>query len=355
VPERRRVWLVAVAVVVAAGVGAGATALATRDTAPAASPAPKVATTKVVRTDLSDTQTFAGALGFGGVTTLKGAGAGTVTKLAAVGFVAARGEPLYWVDGHPVPVFFGDTPLYRVLDKPDIEGPDVAVVAANLAELGYPVGARAKDPTKARTNATLLASLKKWQKKAGMDETGTLAPGQVVVLAGPVRVNSVIAQLGDPVAGELLTVTATTKVVTMPVEAGEVSRLSTGMPVTVVRPDGKEVAATVASVSTTVTGGGEDKAQTGGPPKVDVVVTPTDQQAVANLDSAAVRVNVTGDVHKGVLAVPVGALVALREGGYAVQKPDGAYLPVRTGMFSRELVEIDGSGVTEGMTVVTTS
>jgi hypothetical protein len=354
VPERRR-WLVAVAVVLAAGLGAGATALASRGEAPAAPPHPKVATTKVVRTDLSDTQTFGGTLGFGGVTTLKGTGTGTVTKLPAVGAVATRGEPLYWVDGHPVPVFFGDTPLYRPLDKPDLEGPDIAVVAANLAELGYSVGIRGKDPAHAKTTPALLAALKKWQDRTGMDPTGALAPGQVVVLAGPVRVNSVTAQLGDPAAGELLTVTATTKVVTMPLEAGEVSRISTGMPVTVVRPDGKEVPATVASVSTTVTGGGEDKAQTGGPPKVEVIVTPADQQAVADLDSAAVRITVTGDVHKAVLAVPVGALVALREGGYAIQLPNGTYRPVTTGMFARELVEITGEGVSEGMTVVTTS
>jgi len=349
VPERRTL-LVAVAVVVAAGVGAGAVALADRDDTPQTPVRPKVATTKVVRTDLADTQTFAGTLGYGGVTSLKGTGTGTVTKLPTIGAVAARGEALYWVDGHPVPVLFGDTPLYRPLDKPDIEGPDVAVVATNLAELGYSVSARAK-----KTTPAMLAALKKWQEKVGMEPTGTLAPGQVVVLAGPVRVNSVTAQLGDPAAGELLTVTATTKVVTMPVEAGEVSRLSTGIPVTVVRPDGKEVPATVASVSTAVTGGGEDQAQTGGPPKVEVIVTPVDQQAVADLDSAAVQVKVTGQVHKGVLAVPVGALVALREGGYAVQLPDGAYRAVSTGMFSRELVEISGKGIDEGMTVVTTS
>ncbi|TDV57292.1 hypothetical protein [Actinophytocola oryzae] len=351
----RRVFLTAVAVVVAGGVGAGAVALADHDdTAQAAPPTPKVATTRVVRTDLADTQSFGGTLGYGGVTTLKGTGAGTVTKLPAVGAVAARGDALYWVDGRPVPVFFGDTPLYRPVDNPDLVGPDVAVVAANLAELGYAVGARAKDATKARANPTLLASLKKWQDRVGMEPTGTLAPGQVVVLAGPVRVNSVTAQLGDPVAEELLTVTATTKVVTMPVEAGEVSKLTTGMPVTVVRPDGGNVPATVASVSTTVTGS-EDNSQTGGPPKVEVLVTPADQQAVADLESASVRVTVTTETHKGVLAVPVGALVALREGGYAVQLPNGTYRAVTTGMFSRELVEISGDGVTEGMTVVTTS
>jgi putative peptidoglycan binding protein len=349
VPERRTL-LVVVAVVVAAGVGAAAVALADRGDAPRAPTRPEVATTKVVRTDLADTQTFAGTLGYGGVTTLKGTGAGTVTRLPAIGAVAVRGAALYGVDGHPVPVFLGDTPLYRPLDGPDIEGPDVAVVAANLAELGYAVSARTR-----KTTPALLAALRKWQEKVGMEPTGTLTPGQVVVLAGPVRVNSVTAQLGDPVAGELLTVTATTKVVTMPVEAGEVSRISTGMPVTLVRPDGREVPATVASVSTAVVGNPQDQAQTGGPPKVEVIVTPVDQQAVADLDSAAVQVKVTGQVHAGVLAVPVGALVALREGGYAVQLPDGTYRAVSTGMFSRELVEIAGTGIEEGMTVVTTS
>jgi len=355
VPEKKT-YVVAAAVVVAAGLGAGATALASHGAGAERAPAaPKVATTEIVTTDLTNTQTFSGTLGFGDVTTLKGAGAGTVTKLPATGAVAARGEALYWVDGRPVPVFFGDTPLFRPLDKAGIEGPDVAVVAANLAELGYPVGKRAKDPAKAQVSQTLLTSLKRWQDKVGMDPTGTLAPGQVVVLAGPVRVNSVTAQLGDPVDGELLTVTATTKVVTVPFTAGEVSQVSTGMAVTVTRPDGKPVPGKVTAVSTVVDGGGDDQAQTGGPPKVNVTVTPDDQQAVADIDSASVQVNITTEVHEGVLAVPVGALVALRGGGYAVQLPDGTLKAVQTGMFSRELVEVSGAGLKAGMTVVTTS
>lgn len=354
-PDRRS-FLVAAAVVAAGGLGAGAVALTDRSARPEAAPAaPKVATTKVVRTNLADTQSFGGTLGFGAVTTLKGTGAGTVTRLPTVGAVAARGAPLYFVDGRPVPVFFGDTPLFRPLDKPGIEGPDVAVVADNLARLGYPVGTRATDPTQARLGQTLLDSLKQWREAAGLDPAGALAPGRVVVLPGPVRVNSVTAQLGDPVAEELLTVSATTKVVTVPFEAGEVSRVAKGMRVTVVRPDGKEFPARVVSVSTAVQGGEDQDAQTGGPPKVDVTVRPDDQRAVADLDSAAVQVGVTTEVHKGVLAVPVGALVALREGGYAVQLRSGTLRAVETGMFAREQVEITGPGVTEGMTVVTTS
>jgi hypothetical protein len=52
--------------------------------------------------------------------------------------------------------------------------------------------------------------------------------------------------------------------------------------------------------------------------------------------------------------VPVGALLALAEGGYGVQVVDGSttrYLPVSTGMFGNGLVEISGDGVREGMTV----
>jgi hypothetical protein len=56
-----------------------------------------------------------------------------------------------------------------------------------------------------------------------------------------------------------------------------------------------------------------------------------------------------------VLVVPVEALIALREGGYAVQLPGGELRAVETGMYSRALVEISGPGIAEGLTVVTAS
>ena len=313
-----------------------------RGTAAPAAPPPAVATVAVRKTDLANTQSFTGTLGFGTPTPVKGTGSGTVTKLPAVGDVAQRGKALYSVDGRPVPVFFGDTPLFRKLDNPDLTGPDVAVVAANLTALGFKVG----HPK----TFTFSEALKKWQKKAGLEETGTLDVGQVVVLAGPVRVNSVTAQPGDPVAEPLIMVSATTKVVVAPVSASDVAAIKTGAAVSVVRPDGKGVPAKVTSVSTDVQEG-----QTQGAPKVNLMVTPDDPQSVADLDSAAVQVRIATETHAGVLAVPVGALIALREGGYAVQLPDGTLKAVKTGMFARDLVEISGAGVTEGLKVVTTS
>ena len=58
---------------------------------------------------------------------------------------------------------------------------------------------------------------------------------------------------------------------------------------------------------------------------------------------------------EGVLAVPVGALVALSEGGYAVQPAGGGLVAVRIGMFAKGLVQVTGDGLAEGDAVVTTS
>jgi hypothetical protein len=310
---------------------------------------PSASTVAVKRMDLSNGQSFGGTLGYGTPQTVKGAGSGVLTKLPAVGDIAAQGKALYWVNDKPVPVFFGDTPLFRKLDGPTLKGADVAVVAANLKALGYSVGVvPAKDPSFTPAIAT---ALKKWQRGVGLDDTGTLDVGQVLVLAGPMRVNSVTAQLGDAATGDLLSVTSTRKVVTMPVEATEVGQIKTGAAVTIMRPDNKSVPARVTAVGTTVDGGGKD--QNGGTPKLTVTVTPDDPSTLADLDAASVQVQVTTSVHKGVLAVPVGALVALREGGYAVQTPDGKYQAVQTGMFANGMVEV--SGVTEGLKVVTTS
>ena len=62
-----------------------------------------------------------------------------------------------------------------------------------------------------------------------------------------------------------------------------------------------------------------------------------------------------GETREGVLAVPVGALVALSEGGYAVQVATEGLVAVETGLFAKGLVEVTGDGVAEGIAVVTTS
>ena len=57
----------------------------------------------------------------------------------------------------------------------------------------------------------------------------------------------------------------------------------------------------------------------------------------------------------GVLVVPIRALVALAEGGYAVEKVSGAttqLVAVVPGAFGDGIVEITGDGIAEGDSVV---
>ncbi|WP_198041381.1 peptidoglycan-binding domain-containing protein [Micromonospora chokoriensis] len=362
--RRTAIVVAAVTLVVAVGAGVGALALRRHPGEDVASAPPQVTTTTVTRADLSDTRSLNGTLGFGPEGLVKGAGEGVVTRLPKVGDTVTRGKPLYWVNDRPVPVLFGGVPLFRTLDKPGLVGSDVRILWDNLKALGYRTGvqpSRGTDGTKIATGqalltASLVAAIKKWQQDLGLDPTGTIGVGQVAVLTGPVRVSAVKALPGDPVAGELLAVTEKAKLVTVQVGATEVGTITVGAAVVVALPDGTEIPAKVASISQTVRGGGSDGGTgQGTPPTVEVLVGPTRAADVAKLDAATVQVRFTTTIHKNVLAVPVGALVALREGGHALQLPDGALVAVETGMFARGLVEISGPGVTEGLDVVTAS
>jgi hypothetical protein len=56
----------------------------------------------------------------------------------------------------------------------------------------------------------------------------------------------------------------------------------------------------------------------------------------------------------GVLAVPINALLALSEGGDAVEVVTAGtrhLVPVQTGLFSDTMVEVSGSGIAEGTLV----
>jgi hypothetical protein len=87
-----------------------------------------------------------------------------------------------------------------------------------------------------------------------------------------------------------------------------------------------------------------------------VTVTLSDPDAVPNLDQAPVTVDVTTQSARGVLAVPVNALLALAGGGYGLEviEPNGQHrlVAVQTGIFDSSRVQVSGQGLAEGMTVV---
>jgi hypothetical protein len=178
-----------------------------------------------------------------------------------------------------------------------------------------------------------------------------LERGAVVVQPQRIRISAVTAQLGDPADSPLVSVTKTSKVVTVAVKAVEMESIRGSKKVTVTLPSGDPASGQVGSISRVVRSpDGQDTE-----PSSTATITLDRPSTIRNLDSAPVRVQFTAQARKGVLAVPVGALLALSEGGYALQVQGGSLLPVTIGLFAKGMVEVSGAGVTEGRSVVTTS
>jgi multidrug efflux pump subunit AcrA (membrane-fusion protein) len=87
---------------------------------------------------------------------------------------------------------------------------------------------------------------------------------------------------------------------------------------------------------------------------VPVTVSLDRPEDARGLDQVPVQVAITDTVHHDVLAVPIGALLALAGGGYAVAIEDGGtrtLIPVTPGIFDGSRVEVSSSRLQPGMRV----
>ncbi len=348
---RRRSILVAVGAV-AVGLGGGAVLLGSDDGASAQddadTPTSASTTATVERTDLVEYEELDGTLGYGEPTELTVSRPGTITALPAEGTVIERGGWLAEVDGRAVPLLYGDKPLWRPLQAGD-EGADVKILEENLVALGF-ADASSLTVDENFTSGTASA-VQRWQESIGLAETGIVQPGDAVVRDGPVRVASQVSSVGGQAGGPTLSVTGTEQHVTVALAATAQGLLAAGDAVQVVLPDGTSVEATIYTVGSVVTPGDE---MTGGGATIEVVVTLTDPAAAGTLDQAPVDVSVVQSQAEDVLAVPVEALLALAEGGYAVERVTGStseLVRVETGAFADGRVEVIGD-LAEGDQVV---
>ncbi|GIF44988.1 efflux RND transporter periplasmic adaptor subunit [Actinoplanes xinjiangensis] len=305
------------------------------------------AITTITRGTLRESVEADGELGYGPTRTTAARTAGTVTWLPAGGAQVTRGRPLHRIDDDPAVLMYGPVPAYRDLSPGD-EGRDVAQLERNLAALGYD-GFTADDEY---TGATADA-VEQWQEDNGLPETGVLRLGQVVFASGPVRVDSLIAEAGQSVAPgrDLLTWTGTSRVITVRLDVADGPVAKAGATVSVTLPDGRRAAGRVTEVATVIEPGAGDDGPT---TEVEAQIALTDPKTAAALGSAAVDVTFTAAERRNVLTVPVAALMAAPDGGFAVEVVDGAgtrQVPVRTGLFADGRVEITGDGLAEGTTV----
>ncbi len=122
-----------------------------------------------------------------------------------------------------------------------------------------------------------------------------------------------------------------------------------GAGVEVELPSGDTVKGEVASVGKVAKEGKE-----GEPSTVEIEISVKSQKSLGSYDKAPVKVSFTANRHRDILAVPIGALLAQGDGGYAVQVVENGRartVPVETGVFTEGEVEITGSGLKEGMKV----
>ncbi|MFE9688411.1 peptidoglycan-binding protein [Micromonospora sp. NPDC005806] len=309
--------------------------------------APVVDTVTVTRSTVTAVTVVDGEIGYGQATAVTSKAAGTLTWLAAAGSTVRRGQPLLRADNNPIVLLYGELPFYRVLAD-GVKGPDVAQLEANLSALKY-TGFEAD----ASYSASTAAAVKRWQKDLDVPVTGTVAPTDVIVAPGPLRIATQTARLGAPAAGDILTAGPTARIVTAKVPATAPDLTKKGAKATVTLPDGTPVEATVHGVVTPASTGGTpaDPPPDQGEPKVTVQLV---LKATAEPEPGPVTVRFVTAEHTNVLVVPIQALLAIGERGYGVELRDGAtsrVVPVETGLFAGGKVEISGDGIAEGVTV----
>jgi peptidoglycan hydrolase-like protein with peptidoglycan-binding domain len=321
----------------------------------ATTPAAPVATATVQRQDLSGQTKVDGTLGYAGSASVQSPLSGRITWLPKVGAVIRRGGTLLAVDNTPVQLFYGAKPAWRDLSTGVEDGPDVRQLEQNLAALGY-------DPDRQMTiddhyTWATATAVKRWQKARGLDQTGVFTTGMpVVFLPWPARVQTLSASVGGSAApgGPVYAVTSNVHQVTVDLDVSQQGYVKAGDRIQVVLPDGRRVKGRIGEVGRVAEtqGSGPDQTTT-----IPVTVTLDNPDAGGRLDQAPVDVYVTTQTRRGVLAVPVTALLALKEGGYAVETVDEAgqhhLVAVRLGIFSDGMVEVAGSGLRVGAKVVT--
>lgn len=345
---RRVVFVLAVLLVLGGG---GAAAFARwGDGAEASTDDDDAVETEVVeveRRTLVDAERVAGELGYDEAQQVSADQAdGVLTWLPAEGTTLEAGDVAYRVDEEPIVLLTGELPLYRDLSYGVDDGKDVRQLERNLKRLGYDPGTVNKEFTSYTDDA-----VEELQEDHGLEETGVVSAAQFLVLPESIRVGTAQAVVGTtlmpgtPTA--LYDATSTRRVVTVDIDPSDENLVEVGVSATITLPDGSTLKAEVSEVGTVATATESETEEASADSTLPVTLTFADAAEAKGLSAAPVTVDVTRDRRRKVLTVPITALVALAEGGFAVHREGGELVAVETGLYSDGYVEVT-SGVAEG-------
>jgi peptidoglycan hydrolase-like protein with peptidoglycan-binding domain len=359
--RRGRIVVAGVLLVVLAGAGVGGyLLLADRSSSTDATTAKAVTAAAISRTNLVDTEQEDGSLGYDDQQTLRSGVRGVLTALPDEGATVSRGQTLYRVDDKPVTLWYGTLPLYRPLADGVDDGPDVKQLEENLDALGYGEGLTVDD----HFSSVTTDAVKAWQADRGLEETGKVDATQVVFVGHAVRVGEHKASVGDQVnaGAPVAAMSSTTRVATVELAADSASIAHVGDKVDIELPSGRTVKGTITKVGKVATtpsptSGGSGSGGSSDEATITVTIRVDNPRGTGDLDQTPVKVDFVKERKRDVLAVPVTALVALAEGGYAVEVSDPTtntthLVKVTTGLFAGGQVEVTGAGLHQGQRVV---
>jgi hypothetical protein len=245
----------------------------------------------------------------------------------------------------------------------------VELLETMLSEAGHDAaGALLVDGTFDETTAEAYLA---WRASAGWPAEDGTAPGDVVVPAGTVvtvpgglSVTGLWVASGDELAADqpVMTIGEATRIITTTASLGD-DAFALGAAVAVEFPDNTVLDGEVVTLDTVLSTDPDGGTST--VVEVGIQVTGEIPELVADFVEVPVTLRVPGESERGVLIVPVSALVALAEGGYAVQVvtgdatdtagPGTELVAVEPGLFADGFVSVSSGGLAAGDEVVVPS
>jgi peptidoglycan hydrolase-like protein with peptidoglycan-binding domain len=300
------------------------------------------ATDAVTRRTLEHTEEFTGSLGYGDGFALPGQASGVVTWVPEKGTILRPGDLLYRVDERPTYWTRGGVPMYRALERGS-EGTDVEQLQRYLQDGGYLEDDFEVDGEFGTGTRT---AVKAWQDDHDLDKTGRIGASQLLFLPyDEIRV-AAAPRIGEFAGGGVLEITLPDLFVSIDVGARKKQVFEGAPTIEVETADGTRYPATVESITA------QQSQDAFGEQRYRVRL---ELAAAAGQEPGQATVEVIDVLAAEVLTVPVHSLLALVEGGYAVEvaQPDGTteYRAVAIGAFADGWVEVSGD-VTEDDQVV---
>ncbi|MFN8022480.1 MAG: peptidoglycan-binding domain-containing protein [Acidimicrobiales bacterium] len=291
-----------------------------------------------------------------------------ISNAATAGQPVVSGTVLYRSDYLPVVAIEGDSSsiptLSRDLSVGADDGRDVRLLEQMLSAGGFTAdGALVVDDE--FDLATATAVLAWWQS---VDPAIQVDPADLVVPAGSYVVVPSGLETADLLVGDRTTTGGDTVVAELTAPARRVTTtapvgddtFALGAEIDVEFPDGTVASGVVDDVGTSATSSG-----VGQTPTVSIGIRVDDIPAsVDQFVSIPVTLKVIDQQIPDAFLVPTSALLALAEGGYALQVVDGTaadgtqvthLIPVETGIFTEGYVVVSGDELSDGLEVVVPS